>query len=576
MDHKLTCGRFWATVENPSNGSIPVFTGYDDAVDRERFRRACLGVAHQIEARGWQTVALHTRDSVGFAAGLFGIVLAGATPEVLPHAQPGFVAGLAGEINGLLTDYPMGSVPPGVPAIVMNAAEDEIDTRVWPDDPWISFRTSGSSGVPKRVTKPLAVIEAELSAFEARFGADMPDTFAGTVDYQHYYGATVRILWPLLAGRRIWRNLMRYPSDVMNAVAKRLVIVTSPTFLVEAADLLELDDLSANGCRMFSAGAPLPLQTATRLNSGEDWLIAEIFGSTETGAICSRTREGPDPDDAWTPLPGVLLTADDSQILVDWKTSGDAGKAEISDRGEFLADGRLRFLGRRDRIVKIREKRVSLNAIEEALLAHPLVREASAVTLERHQLNELGAVVALTEGGFEVLEEKGHRRLAEQLQHDLRSQFDPATLPKKWRFTRMLPRNGMAKVTQEALKTLFVDPTPEKMRDAFPEILADSIEATTRTIDFRVDAGLRWFRGHFPDIPVLPGVVQIDWAAHFGAPLVENAGTFSQLQRVKFGNVLQPGTKARLSLKYDAEKHSLSFVFSNSEHTFSQGRFVYA
>ncbi|HEU0113971.1 MAG TPA: amino acid adenylation domain-containing protein, partial [Thermomicrobiales bacterium] len=49
------------------------------------------------------------------------------------------------------------------------------------------------------------------------------------------------------------------------------------------------------------------------------------------------------------------------------------------DRGRWLADGSLEWLGRRDRLVKIRGFRVEPGEVEAALLAHPVVREAAVV-----------------------------------------------------------------------------------------------------------------------------------------------------------------------------------------------------
>ncbi|HEX5419314.1 MAG TPA: AMP-binding protein, partial [Gammaproteobacteria bacterium] len=446
----------------------------------------------------------------------------------------------------------------------------------WPSAPRIAFWTSGSSGEPKRVAKSLAAIETELTALETRFGPQLPDTVGGTVDHQHYYGATVRILWPLLAGRRVVRKLMRHPSDVMSAGPGSVAVVTSPTFLVEVIDLLRLDELRRRNFRLLSAGAPLPSDTAARLNAGGSWLVAEIFGSTESGAICSRIRDDTgDGDDAWTVLPGVDVSVDDGRMLVDWHTPHDAGAVVLGDTGERLPDGRLRLFGRRDRIVKVREKRVSLAAVEAELVGDSFVREAAVLVLERHRLSELGVVVVPTAAGFAALEADGHRALAGLLQRRLRNSFDPTTVPKKWRFVRGLPRNGMAKVTQESLLELFAN-GPLGPPDTLPEIVADSADGLTRTVDLRISEQLRWFRGHFPNVPVLPGVVQIDWAAHFGAPLTRDAGRFERLQRVKFNHAMQPGVDVRLALRYDADKRSLSFAFSNDERMFSEGRFVYA
>jgi acyl-CoA synthetase (AMP-forming)/AMP-acid ligase II/3-hydroxymyristoyl/3-hydroxydecanoyl-(acyl carrier protein) dehydratase len=579
---RLTFDGFWASLENRTEA---LFLGPEGHVDGPAFRRACLAVADEVSTRGWRTVGIHALDSWAFAAGVFGAVVAGAVPQILPHTQPGFVRRLVGEVDGLAADHPL-PADCSVPSIaIVPAGQREASSRdcLSPSASRIAFWTSGSSGAPKRVAKSLAAIESELTALETRFGSQLPDVAGGTVDHQHYYGATVRILWPLLAGRRVLRKLMRYPTDVMSAGPGGVAVVTSPTFLVEVIDLLRLDELRSRHFRLFSAGAPLPQDIAKRLNADGSWLIAEIFGSTESGAICSRIRHAGDcedasagrADDAWSVLPGVEVLVDDGRLLVDWHTPHDAGAVMLGDSGELLPDGRLNLLGRRDRIVKVREKRVSLAAVEAELIGHPFVSEAAAVVLERHRLSELGVVVMPTEAGFAALETDGHRALADLLQRRLRNSFDPTTVPKKWRFVRSLPRNGMAKVTQESLVELFAKGELGPP-DALPEIVADSADGLTRTVDLRIGEQLRWFRGHFPDVPVLPGVVQIDWAAHFGASLTRDAGRFERLQRVKFNHAMQPGVDVRLALRYDADKRSLSFTFSNGERTFSEGRFVYA
>jgi len=56
------------------------------------------------------------------------------------------------------------------------------------------------------------------------------------------------------------------------------------------------------------------------------------------------------------------------------------------------------------------------------------------------------------------------------------------------------------------------------------------------------------FQGHFPGDPVLPGVVQVDWAIRFGARAFGVQGTFLGLDRVKFLQAIRPGETVLLAL----------------------------
>jgi amino acid adenylation domain-containing protein len=68
------------------------------------------------------------------------------------------------------------------------------------------------------------------------------------------------------------------------------------------------------------------------------------------------------------------------------------------DRGRWLADGVLDFLGRLDRQVKVRGQRVELREIEAALVAHPSVRQAVASAL-RDRAGELRLAVHFVASG---------------------------------------------------------------------------------------------------------------------------------------------------------------------------------
>ncbi|TGU14677.1 amino acid adenylation domain-containing protein, partial [Mesorhizobium sp. M2D.F.Ca.ET.153.01.1.1] len=105
----------------------------------------------------------------------------------------------------------------------------------------------------------------------------------------------------------------------------------------------------------------------------------------------------------WQPLPGVQWRIDDGCLAVASAHLDTPDWWRTQDRVEALADGRFRLLGRADRIVKIEERRVSLDALERALREDAEVDDARVLVLPGHR-EQLAAVVvpadpALLEGG---------------------------------------------------------------------------------------------------------------------------------------------------------------------------------
>src|SRR3546814_17943637 len=65
----------------------------------------------------------------------------------------------------------------------------------------IQLHTSGTTGKPEAVIKPLRCLEAEVEVLEAVFGACGAQSVLATVPAFHIYGLLFRVLWPLSAGR---------------------------------------------------------------------------------------------------------------------------------------------------------------------------------------------------------------------------------------------------------------------------------------------------------------------------------------------------------------------------------------
>lgn len=94
--------------------------------------------------------------------------------------------------------------------------------------------------------------------------------------------------------------------------------------------------------------------------------------------------------------------------------------------------------------------------------------------------------------------------------------------------------------------------------------------ATSISLDITVGDQLGYFQGHFPGQPILPGVVQVHWAAELGR-LIFGCRGFSSLRKVKFNSVIVPATNARLSLDYQPESGNLNFSYSDDKQRYSSG-----
>ena len=120
-----------------------------------------------------------------------------------------------------------------------------------------------------------------------------------------------------------------------------------------------------------------------------------------------------------------------------------------------------------------------------------------------------------------------------------------------------------------ALQTLF--PTEE-----WPTFVSIEELDNTITLDLLVTPSIRWFEGHFPEQPVLAGVVQTHWAGELGKHFFELGDAFKGLDNLKFHAVILPDQHLKLELRFDPEKKSLAFSYKDADTTYSEGKFRFS
>jgi len=104
-----------------------------------------------------------------------------------------------------------------------------------------------------------------------------------------------------------------------------------------------------------------------------------------------------------------------------------------------------------------------------------------------------------------------------------------------------------------------------------PIVTSERVAASTAEIELTVPAELDYFRGHFPGVPVVPGVVQIKWALEFARRRLGVVGEFTGMEGLKFHKVMTPGTAVTLVLEYRADAGKLRFSFGSGEDRYSSG-----
>ena len=530
------------------------------ALDHAQLREQALSIAAGLQARGVQRVAVHLEDAADLAIALLGAWRAGVSVLLPADLQAQTRQRWSSEVDMWLSDHPDDShlsdlLQPALPGV-------ELDL----DQCRLSLCTSGSSGEPKRIDKTLRQLANEVEALEQLWGADLGEAWIiGSVATQHIYGLLFRVLWPLCAGRPFVRRQLAFPEDLQRASREHPAFawVGSPALLKRMGDNLDWPALSAVR-RVFSSGGALPADAAQSLQQRLQQWPTEILGSSETGGIAWRQGAS-----LWQPFAGVELSQDSDGALLIASPYLPAGHVEhTADAACIAADGRFELLGRLDRIVKLEEKRISLPMLEQALVAHDWVAEARLGVVQENRA-VLGALLVLSDAGLFALREHGRRSLTEALRKHLSQHCEALALPRRWRLVRQLPLNSQGKLPQADIEARLLAPRPKA-----PEVLEQVETDGEWSLQLSVPPDLAYFSGHFPKAPVLPGVVQVEWALNLGRQLLNLPGKFAGMEVLKFQQLVRPGDEVQLHLRFDPERGKLYFAYRNDTATCSSGRIL--
>ena len=138
--------------------------------------------------------------------------------------------------------------------------------------------------------------------------------------------------------------------------------------------------------------------------------------------------------------------------------------------------------------------------------------------------------------------------------------------PKKWRFLTNLPINERGKIDSARIEEWF------NTNVTYPNIIKLENDGQNAEISLIFPKNSNFFKGHFPDFPILPGVVQLFFAKEFARDIFNLNFVPQKVKKVKFSSIIKPEMKVKLILTKN--KNSIDYKYTDDEKTFSSGTFV--
>ncbi|MEO5816232.1 MAG: AMP-binding protein [Gemmatimonadaceae bacterium] len=298
----------------------------------------------------------------------------------------------------------------------------------------MTFRTSGSAGVPKRCTHSVADLWQEVRELAPRFAGRR--RVLSAVRTHHIYGFLWSTLLPLelaLESDTVLDVRGSLPSSVAASLREGDLVIGYPDFW----QMMARSGVSiASDVVGITSTAPCPDIVAHALTEQGLGSLVHIYGSSETAGVGVRAH------------PGEPYT-----LLSYWKR-GEGGSAHIvreSFEGRSVAhspqdtllwtdDRRFRPTGRADDGIQVAGVNVFPSNIRRVLLGHPDVLDVAIRRMGTDESGRLKAFVVPRSTGS-LLELQNH------LEVWLSSRLSPPERPKAFTFGESIPLDPMGKQT---------------------------------------------------------------------------------------------------------------------------------
>ncbi len=399
-----------------------------------------------------------------FAVTLFAVWQTESVCVLPPNNSVDTIEGFRDYADTFITDKPFDSL--SLKTIHPQQHHQCCDTTLFniPDNRTVlELFTSGTTGDRKQIAKTLANINSELAVLQSTFSPLLDGCLVfSTVTHQHIYGLLHKVLSPLSARQLFVDETYFYPERLFEDMSKetKTALISTPAYLNRLPDLIDLEGTDRFCNAIFSSGSLLDKNSSLRLSQCSGVTPTEILGSTETGGVAWRRQNKEADSEFWTTLESVEVSTSPEKFLQvrspfvflenegqQFFTMGDM--AVIEDHNRF------KLLGRGDRIVKIGEKRVSLQEIEKNLQRVATVEACAVFPITNQRDTVKRTVLACVVEPSHYSDDIDKTAIIRDYKKHLSKSFSQTVLPRYWRFVENMPIDQQGKTSLDALKKLF-------------------------------------------------------------------------------------------------------------------------
>ncbi len=424
---------------------------------------------------------------------------------------------------------------------------------------YISFFTSGSTNAPKIITKTFESLMLEIqihSEMQQSVIKKSPIVLA-TVMPNHMYGMLWRFLFPLYNQLTQDLDTIFYPEEIQakQKLYHYISLITTPTFMNEIVAYDSQYHFSKNCLAIYSSGSLLSQATSEKMYHLFNVSPFEIFGSTETGGVAYRQQIS---SQEFCVFPTVKIEQNVDKTIKINSSFSYKSPYDMQDLIEPTSNNTFKLLGRNDRIVKIAENKVSLSEMESKLSQNSLVKESYCLSIPKGNNMVLGALICLNGQGNSLLKKNGKLYLVQALKKYLSAWYSKNVLPKKIRFVYQIPKNTQGKILKKEIESIIHSPCSE------PIIENLIYEKNKLQADLTFLKDNIYFKGHFPDFPILPGVIQLHTIFYFLEHFFHETPQNYSIQKLKFTNLILPDTTIQFQLeKVEQDKYNFHLNHEN-------------